>query len=187
MASCFAVNYAFNKLEFFIHRLQLTYWDSSGRKVELIIGWCRSLLYFTLVLKTGYRGTVCKSGNPIKRQLHSLFMKFDESILHVPCSHCPWCLCLPWHKRTHHSAKNRKTWETGAFWNVSKLNQELSSCAWGYLPCSFFFQVTKMRSSRRNKSWPALLSYSRNTSLITHWLIYLPNIWLWWLSWSYDL
>lgn len=139
MASCFAVNYAFNKLEFFIHRLKLTYWDSSGRKVELIIGWCRSLLYFTLVLKTGYRGTVCKSGNSIKRQLHGLFMKFDESILHVPCSHCPWCFCLPWHKRTHHSAKNRKTWETGAFWNVSKLNQELSSRTWApFCPVPFF-------------------------------------------------
>ena len=172
MASCFAVNYAFNKLEFFIHRLKLTYWDSSGRKVELIIGWCRSLLYFTLVLKTGYRGTVCKSGNSIKRQLHGLFIKKNESILHVPCSHCPWCFCLPWHKRTHHSAKNRKTWETEAFWNVSKLNQELSSCAWSYLPCSFFSKWQRCDRAEETSPVAALLSYSRNTSLITHWLIW---------------
>lgn len=161
MASGFAVNYAFNKLEFFIHRLKLTYWDSSGRKVELIIGWCRSILYFTLVLKTGYRGTACKSGNSIKRQLHGLFMKFNESILHVPCSHCPWCFCLPWHKRTHHSAKNRKTWEIFGRFETFR-NSTRSSAAVSEAICPVpNNQVTKMRSSRRNKSCGASRSYSR--------------------------
>lgn len=34
---------------------------------------------------------------------------------------CPWCF-QPWHKRTHHSAKNRKTLETGAEYEFRKPN-----------------------------------------------------------------